>query len=293
MDSEHPLNSEATLLLVTGFLEPFEVWKLNCPSAKLRGTLTPNLWEQLRKCWDLTALPCLVELVRGADPSMGPKEQASLLRMVGAWLLADPSCISLFNAAGQSAISWASDYGLTDVLRLLLSRLAFANNCMSRTQLIHSKETNGWYPLYRAAWNGRDDCARVLLAARAHPEGIEGGRYSPLVAAARWGHVETVAALLQARADANKKNLFGESALMLARSQGHQAVVNLLLECDKPREGGPYTGSTVLPVELPEDQTHAVMSKRHTLGQGWWNLGSEFYVNGESELPVSAFARVG
>ena len=53
-------------------------------------------------------------------------------------------------------------------------------------------EQNGWYPLFRAAWSGRSTCAQLLLAAGADVEGPPGAgsRYSPLMCAARWGHLE-------------------------------------------------------------------------------------------------------
>jgi len=55
-------------------------------------------------------------------------------------------------------------------------------------------EQNGWYPLFRAAWSGRSTCARLLLAAGADVEGPPGAgsRYSPLMCAARWGHLEVL-----------------------------------------------------------------------------------------------------
>merc|ERR1712176_1704686 len=98
--------------------------------------------------------------------------------------------------------------------------------------------------------------------------GIAGGRYTPLIAAARWGHEQTVAALIRSRANPDLKNSVGEDASALARSQGHQGVLGVLRR-ERERRG---SGESVLELEggIP-------IATRHTLGQGWWNLGSEFY----------------
>ncbi|CAK8991169.1 unnamed protein product [Durusdinium trenchii] len=80
-------------------------------------------------------------------------------------------------------------------------------------------ESNGWYPLFRAAWTGRAACARLLLKAAAHVEGpICRSRYSPLMCAARWGHREVVEALLEASADVKRRNDFGEAGHGRTRS---------------------------------------------------------------------------
>mmetsp|Transcript_113085 Transcript_113085/g.200534 ORF Transcript_113085/g.200534 Transcript_113085/m.200534 type:complete len:287 (+) Transcript_113085:91-951(+) len=286
MDMEFPLGSEASLLGLAPFLDPGDTWRLQLLSAKICQMFSQEMLIQLRKIWSFNDVPPLVDMLKAAEPYAPQPAQQGLLRMVGLRLLADPSAARFQNSAGQTAISWAADYGLTKVLKLLLSPLAFPKGCDPRFEVLQCKEANGWYPLFRAAWNGRTDCVRELLAAQADPEGVGSGPYSPLIAAARWGHQGAVAALLDARADATRKNKFGEDALTLARSQRHYSVVQLL------REKMEKIGADSVKEEDTDWKSQGSVRTRHTLGQGWINLGSDFY-NGEGAPNALAFARVG
>merc|ERR1712217_259238 len=168
-----------------------------------------------------------------------------------------------------------------DVLQLLLGPIAGWRNDAEIVATLHRKETNGWYPLYRACWNGKTSCAKLLIDARASVEGLKSGRYSPLIAAARWGHESTVAALLEARADPVFKNVVGEDAMSLASSQRHQGVMRVL-----------QNALQIQGVHVDDAESEKIAT-RHTLGQGWWNLGSEFYSNGEEPPQAVPFLRVG
>ena len=76
----------------------------------------------------------------------------------------------------------------------------------------------------------------TLLARGIDPDTVDAQGNSLLILAAREGHTDTVASLLQYRAKLGWRNLAGDSALMLAVLKGHEAVVDLLLEAGAPVE---------------------------------------------------------
>ncbi|CAK9086893.1 Ankyrin repeat and sterile alpha motif domain-containing protein 1B (Amyloid-beta protein intracellular domain-associated protein 1) (AIDA-1) (E2A-PBX1-associated protein) (EB-1) [Durusdinium trenchii] len=188
-------------------LRPVDLWSLRPLRRQAAfAVLCPSMLPRLRGFW--AAKPENVsEVLR-----KGPQPSAALLRYVGEQLLI--GCHPFVpNELGQTALTWASEYGLEEVLALLLG-MAF-----DQPAHVQQVESNGWYPLFRAAWTGRAACARLLLKAAAHVEGpICRSRYSPLMCAARWGHREVVEALLEASADVKRRNDFGEAGHGRTRS---------------------------------------------------------------------------
>ena len=83
--------------------------------------------------------------------------------------------------------------------------------------------------LHRAVRNGHAATAAALLAAAPASVGEpnENG-WTPLIYAARWGHFELAATLLQAGADPHARTRDGRSALSCARDGGHTRVITLL-----------------------------------------------------------------
>ena len=87
----------------------------------------------------------------------------------------------------------------------------------------------GAVALFEAASSGDAKTVRKLLASGTPPDGFTSGYNSTaLIAAATSGYAEVVQVLLEYGADATRKNAFGDTALMAARSRGHKAVCNLL-----------------------------------------------------------------
>ncbi len=121
----------------------------------------------------------------------------------------------------SSKIRSAAKYGDKELLTLLIT--AGAN--------VNAADNDGWTPLTWAAWNGHDECVRLLLAA----PGIDVNKatndgYTPLFLAAWKGHVECVRLLLVAPGiDVNKADKYGWTPLYQAALYGHVECVRLLL----------------------------------------------------------------
>ncbi len=119
---------------------------------------------------------------------------------------------------GATALHWAAHQGDVAVADLLIA--AGAN--------VNAAEDGGVTPLALAATNGDEAMVGRLLKAGANPNG---GRETPMMAAARTGSVPVMRLLLASGGDANAKEpLRGQTALMWAASENHPAVVRLLIE---------------------------------------------------------------
>eukprot|EP00747_Dinoflagellata_sp_TGD_P179855 gnl/TRDRNA2_/TRDRNA2_31371_c0_seq1.p1 gnl/TRDRNA2_/TRDRNA2_31371_c0~~gnl/TRDRNA2_/TRDRNA2_31371_c0_seq1.p1 ORF type:complete len:293 (+),score=30.68 gnl/TRDRNA2_/TRDRNA2_31371_c0_seq1:146-1024(+) len=273
------LHPESLLLPLAALLGPLDTWRLRVLASWPGRVLLPHQLSQLRTVWCNEADPAvpLVDLVRSADPGAAPQAKRALVKVAGVAMLVRPHSALSPNAAGQTALSWAADYGLEELLGVLISPLGALEvaNRQALDSALNLVESNGWYPLFRAAWGGRTRCVRMLLEVRADAEGVQGaGRgYSPLMAAARWGHKETVAALLAARAVPSRKNARGENALSLAQSQGHQEILRLL-RCADASDSDP----TESEAEMQRGCKRASSSVQVLQAQSWEGLaGTKFH----------------
>lgn len=280
------LRPEGVLYPLAALLGPLETWSLRSLSSGVggdRGAICPGELVKLRTAWcegsgERACEEPLCDLVRAVDPQGPPEALHKLLRTGGLQLLLDPEAALMPNAAGQTALTWAADYGLDALVRLLVGPLAAASagSTALLASALQASEANGWYPLFRAAWSGRVACARLLLQARANPEGHESGRYSPLMSAARWGHTQVVEELLAAGAAPQRQNRFGEDALMLAKGQGHDATARLL-RAEMATSGADANA----PAADEHAEWRSSRRARHTLGDGWAFLGDDdFYLKG-------------
>jgi len=88
-----------------------------------------------------------------------------------------------------------------------------------------------WTPLMKAALNGHLEAARRLLEAGARTELGDKGSYSALMLAASNNHADVVRLLLRYGADPNHvETTHGWSALIWAAKRGHIESVNALIE---------------------------------------------------------------
>lgn len=80
-----------------------------------------------------------------------------------------------------------------------------------------------------AAQSGSAEIVKLLLAANADPNVVDGIGHTPLLRAVDTGQIETVEVLLNAKADPNVRDHNGKTALMKAVESQKPAIVALLL----------------------------------------------------------------
>merc|ERR1712070_99683 len=99
-------------------------------------------------------------------------------------------------AVGRTALIPAAGHGSSPLCALLINAGAEVN----------ATDSNGSTALALASWNGHHRATRVLLRARADVDVCsDKAKYTPLMAAARWGHSAVVRELLAAKADSSIK----------------------------------------------------------------------------------------
>lgn len=183
-----------------------------------------------------------VALMIGETPLMtaaraGSTEGVRLLLAAGAELNNSE------NSRAQTALMWAAAQGHVEVVRELVNAGAdLEARSAVRERLMYADETNGgafdvgimeqlggFSPLLFAARQGHVDVAKVLLDAGADIEGVAGNAASPLVIAAHSGHTTLAQLLLQRGADANAMGA-GYNALHAAILRGDLPLVTALLQ---------------------------------------------------------------
>lgn len=83
---------------------------------------------------------------------------------------------------------------------------------------------DGWTALHYAAAIGDNDIVKMLLAKSAVLDAPSPNKTTPVMMAARGGHIYTVKALLDAGADASLKNDVGMTAVDFAQQGGHKDI---------------------------------------------------------------------
>lgn len=106
---------------------------------------------------------------------------------------------------GDTALMLASFKGNMEAVQALLARGAQVNR-------------PGWTALHYAAASGKDDVVRLLLERSAYIDAESPNRTTPIMMAARGGHIMTVKLLLDEGADATLRNDAGMDAIDFARA---------------------------------------------------------------------------
>lgn len=137
------------------------------------------------------------------DPKLGPAvvvaTQNKAFAALSALLESPLTDVNVFNAAGESALMYAALFGEIKVMRQLLARGAQVNH-------------PGWTPLHYAATGGQRDAIALLLEHHAYLDALSPNGTTPLMMAARAGHVAVARGLVEAGADPSLKNEAGLGA---------------------------------------------------------------------------------
>lgn len=83
----------------------------------------------------------------------------------------------------------------------------------------------GWTALHYAAAIGNNEIVQLLLDKSAYIDAESPNKTTPIMMAARGGHILTVKLLLDEGADATLKNELGMTAIDFARNHGHTDIV--------------------------------------------------------------------
>jgi ankyrin repeat protein len=114
---------------------------------------------------------------------------------------------------GDNALMIASYKGNAPAVAALLARKVEVNR-------------PGWTALHYAAASGSDDVVHMLLSKRAALDARSPNETTPIMMAARGGHILTVKLLLDEGADATLKNDQGMTAIDFARASGRADIAD-------------------------------------------------------------------
>jgi ankyrin repeat protein len=113
---------------------------------------------------------------------------------------------------GDSALLIAAYRGHFDAVKALLAKGAEPNR-------------TGWNALHYGAAVGRNDIVQLLLDNAAYIDAASANGTTPIMMAARGGHILTVKLLLDEGADVALRNMAGLSALDFAQAGNHKDIV--------------------------------------------------------------------
>ncbi|XP_023325614.1 ankyrin repeat domain-containing protein 42 [Eurytemora carolleeae] len=119
---------------------------------------------------------------------------------------------------GWSVLHYAVRYGRDEMVELLLNKGADVN----------VKEKRGWNLLHLAARNGQAEKARILLEAGIDVQELQNQGWNALHLAVRYGQPDTISSLLEYGINIDVDNQ-GWTALQLAVLNGHTDIVSILL----------------------------------------------------------------
>uniref|UniRef100_A0A0K6SB05 Uncharacterized protein n=1 Tax=Chromera velia CCMP2878 TaxID=1169474 RepID=A0A0K6SB05_9ALVE len=152
-------------------------------------------------------------------------------------LLADQDvCVDGQDIKGRTALSLAAEEGHAAVVRLLVE--ARAN--------VDLQDKKGWTPFNRACMENRTDVVQLLLDAKANPNIKSNNGWTPLLELSQHGHTDLVRQVIEElNTNVNIQGTAGGTALMVASSKRHGAIVRLLLDANSDTSLQ-YNGDTAL-----------------------------------------------
>jgi ankyrin repeat protein len=162
-------------------------------------------------------------LDRGLDPNTTDRDGQTILMMATRLghrnlvelLIARKANVASRSPQGDTALMFASLKGHLGIAELLVKHGAQVRQ-------------SGWTPLHYAAFEGRAEMIKFLLAKGAEVDARAPNAYTALMLAARGGHLEAARQLLYADPDLTAKGQSGETALGIAKARKAEGLVKLL-----------------------------------------------------------------
>ena len=174
-------------------------------------------------------------LAKGADPNArGQYGQTALMHANTSakvnLLIANRAEINAKDAQGKTALMEAAGRGHTDVVRVLLDKGADTNavDQAGNNALLRSLQADNIRDVEEFV-KSRLEVARVLLQAKGlniNAQNLDGE--TALMRAVRLENVEMIKSLLSKGADANRSDVFGDTAVTLAFDKGNREIEELL-----------------------------------------------------------------
>jgi len=165
-------------------------------------------------------------LVRGLDPNIVEPERGdsglvlalreNAMNVFDVLLNATNIDLELKSFNGDNALMIACYKGNKPAVDAILAKGAQVNR-------------PGWTPLHYAAAVGSNEIVRVLLERSAYIDAESPNKTTPLMMAARGGHIMTVKLLLDEGADATLKNTLGMTAIDFAEKHNHKDIAEGLV----------------------------------------------------------------
>jgi ankyrin repeat protein len=125
--------------------------------------------------------------------------------------------VTRISAHGDTALNFAALGGHLEIVKLLVENGAPVS------------VSTGWSPLHYAAFENRPAVIKYLLSKDAKKDALAPNGFTPLMLAARNGHLDAAIVLLYADADVGIKGPAGETALSIATARNNnEEMVRLL-----------------------------------------------------------------
>jgi len=158
---------------------------------------------------------------------------------------------------GWSVLHYAVRYGKEEMVEFLISRGAN----------LHAKEKRGLNVLHLAARNGQSDKARLLLENCADVHQCQNQGWNSLHLAVRYGQPDTISTLLEYGIEIDAEN-GGWTALHLAALNGHVDIASILLNKSATCSVNNGDGKTALDIARDEGHEQIVVIIMETEFQG-------------------------
>ena len=197
------------------------VWALLLIAQPIRAQ---SLQELLQAAEEGNVKRALFYLDRGLDPNTSDADGNTILMIacrlghadLASTLIARKASLTRQTRAGDTALMMASLAGNLEMVKLLVDAGAPV------------KLGDGYQAIHYAAFSGSTDVLSYLLEHGADKDAVAPNSYTPLMLAAREGHMEAAEALLLVHPELEHVGRNGETALSIAERRENTALVELL-----------------------------------------------------------------